>query len=531
VAFEYVPVDRDQLFLLPPDMRDWLPGDHLVWFVVDIVDSMDVSKLDELHPRDGVGRPAFDPRMMLALLFYAYATGERSTRRIATRCQTDIAFRIACANTIPDHATIARFRVQYGEIAEQLFLETLRLCAAAGLLDSELIAVDGTKMAGSAALRSNRTQAQIDEELQALASAAFRDSGDIEPGSDANTGSKPRSGPGSRRGDRGGRDGRLEKARADLTDADRREAEQRRELEAQRQSRHDQAAAHGHGVRGRAPRGQEVAKAQAALDRARQRWAEHNVQIIERARARGDQRFGGPRKHPEGRIVARAEKHLEQTKARFHAAGTFNTDDHTTNDHTTDDAVNDDAVNDRKANITDPDSRIMKTATGWLQGYNPQAAVNTHGIVVAFKLTNEQTDYGQCVPMMTLITSNLAATSTSLNPTLLFDAGYYSEDNLNADGPERLIAYTKSWKLDKTTPQTQLPPDATRAHKMRHRLATPEGRNLYKQRSHIIETLFGQTKHNRTMRYFLLRGLSKVKTEWATICLTHNLTKLAAHTN
>ena len=108
MAFEYVPVDRDQQFLLPPDVREWLPSTHLVWFVLDVVARVDTSRLHARHRRDGVGRRAYDPDMLLALLVYAYCTGQRSSRQIERLCEVDVAYRVICANSVPDHTTIAR---------------------------------------------------------------------------------------------------------------------------------------------------------------------------------------------------------------------------------------------------------------------------------------------------------------------------------------------------------------------------------------------------------------------------------------
>jgi len=97
--------DRDQLFLLPVSMRDWLAEGHLAWFVIEVVERIDTCGLHVRHRNDGVGRPAYDPDMMLALLFYAYATGMRSSRRIEASCRTDAAYRVICGGVVPDHAT------------------------------------------------------------------------------------------------------------------------------------------------------------------------------------------------------------------------------------------------------------------------------------------------------------------------------------------------------------------------------------------------------------------------------------------
>src|SRR5262245_50895114 len=113
VGYNFVRFDRDQLMLMPPSVADWLPGDHLAWFVIDVVDEFDLSEFMAAYRLDGRGGAAYHPAMMLALLVYAYATGERSSRRIERRCVDDVAFRVVAANQQLDHVTIARFRATH----------------------------------------------------------------------------------------------------------------------------------------------------------------------------------------------------------------------------------------------------------------------------------------------------------------------------------------------------------------------------------------------------------------------------------
>ena len=110
VGYNFAAVDRDQLMLLPPSMADWLAEDHLVWFVLDVVDQLDLSAFLAGYRADGRGGAAYHPAMMVALLVYAYSVGERSSRNIERRCVEDVAFRVVAANQCPDHATVARFR-------------------------------------------------------------------------------------------------------------------------------------------------------------------------------------------------------------------------------------------------------------------------------------------------------------------------------------------------------------------------------------------------------------------------------------
>src|SRR5919202_829165 len=150
MAQNFLACDREQELVLPPSLREWLPEGHLAWFVIDAVAQLDLRVFYGAYRADGHGRAAHDPAMMVALLLYAYAVGERSSRRIERRCGDDVAFRVISANRVPDHATIARFRVRHERALADLFADVLRLCSEAGLVRVELIAVDGTKVHANA---------------------------------------------------------------------------------------------------------------------------------------------------------------------------------------------------------------------------------------------------------------------------------------------------------------------------------------------------------------------------------------------
>ena len=161
----FLSCDRDQPLLLPPDLRDWLAEDHLAWFVIEAIEELDLEPFFASYRADGHGRAAHDPKMMVILLTYAYAVGERSSRGIERRCREDIAFRVICANQAPDHATIARFRVRHQEALGDLFGQVLGLCAQAGLVDVGVIALDGSKFAAAASDSAIRTYEQIAAEI------------------------------------------------------------------------------------------------------------------------------------------------------------------------------------------------------------------------------------------------------------------------------------------------------------------------------------------------------------------------------
>jgi transposase len=165
MAQNFIACDREQALLLPPSLREWLPEDHLAWFVLDAVDAMDLRAFFAGYREDGWGRAAHDPAMMVALLIYAYAIGERSSRRIERRCREDVAVRVVTANQAPDHTTIARFRQRHERPLGELFGDVLELCAEAGLVRVEVIAVDGTKVHANASQHANRDYEQLAREI------------------------------------------------------------------------------------------------------------------------------------------------------------------------------------------------------------------------------------------------------------------------------------------------------------------------------------------------------------------------------
>jgi transposase len=183
MAYNFLACDRDQAFLLPPDVRDWLPANHLAWFVLDVVDQLDLGPFLKAYRADGHGRAAYAPRMLLAVLLYGYCTGVRSSRQIERRCTEDIAFRVLSGNSTPDHVTIARFRVRHEQALAGLLVQSLRLCAAAGLVRLGLVALDGTKIAANAATAANRTHAHLQAQVaELLAQAAQADRADDQHG-------------------------------------------------------------------------------------------------------------------------------------------------------------------------------------------------------------------------------------------------------------------------------------------------------------------------------------------------------------
>jgi len=150
VSKTFRPYDPDQVFLMPASMRDWLPGDHLTYFISDVVDQLDLSGIMERYAGEERGYPPYHPRMMVKVLLYAYCVGVVSSRKIERRLCEDIAFRVLAANNTPDFRTISDFRKDHLKSLAGLFLQVLKLCQKAGLVKLGHVALDGTKIKANA---------------------------------------------------------------------------------------------------------------------------------------------------------------------------------------------------------------------------------------------------------------------------------------------------------------------------------------------------------------------------------------------
>jgi transposase len=535
MAKGYRPVPRDQAFLLPPDMRDWLPAGHPVHLVIEVVDRhLDTSAVHAARRTGGAGTAGYDPDMLTALLVWAYANRVTSSRRIEALCRTDIAFRIICAGDVPDHVTIARFRAGLGAAAGSLFDQVLMLCARLGMGQLGLVTLDGMKIAASASVSANRTE----ESLAKLAAQIAAEHAVTDAAEDALFG------PGTHGGevpaglaDPRTRADRITAALADL-EADRKAAEAQRDAQA---AAYLQAAATGQPRRGSRPAAADVVAAQILLDQATATqqakiddWQQRNEQAIT---ATGRGLRGRAPVPPAGHVlVRRAAAGLERARARAAAA-------------------------DRKAagkaaarkgpgpvrNITDPHSRLMHVrGGGYIQGYNTQNVTSQDGLIIATELTADPVDTAWFEPMAGAAQA-AAARITACRPAagndgdhdgdhdggqiglLLADAGYLSEHNLTIDGPDRLIATGKTRHLQQTASGQQpaggwhRTGPATTA--MAARLATSEGIAAYRHRGHIGERPHGHIKHNMGLRQLSVRGIPRASAEWKLACTVRNLFK------
>jgi len=505
----YVCPARDQLFLMPVSMRDWLDEGHLAYFVLDVVGELDTGVL---HRRPGgcPGRPPYEPEMMLALLLYAYCCGIRSSRRIEAHCRTDAAFRVICGGLVPDHATIARFVVEHEQALEGLFVEGVRLCAAAGLAELSVVALDGTKIAADASLARNRDAEWIRREITKLMALTAEDEPLVAADTDAVPGVEPVCAISTPAG-------RLARLKAALEVIKAQDAAAG-ELAARQSEAAAAAAEHGRLQIGRKPKDPHAALARAEIERAVARKRVEDLKAKRERRAAAalkGEKTVGPRLR-----IDKAQDALQAAQARLAAAR---------------EAVQAVPETERRVNITDPDSRIMTTKDGWVQGYNAQAIVNPQQIVLAVDVSQNPTDVQLFEPMNDKLTETLTAAGITTEVELeLADAGYCSETNLTCPGPDRLIATTKDWKQRRAARELghtdgPPPPGLTATEEMEHLLRTPQGHAAYKQRSQLIEPVFGDHKHNRQIRRFRRRGINAARSEWAFIHLAGNILKLYQH--
>jgi transposase len=498
----FIDCDREQAFLMPPSLRDWLPEDHLAWFVIESVQQMDLSAFYGAYRADGHGRAAYDPSMMVALVLFAFSTKERSSRGIERHCRQDIAYRVITANRVPDHATIARFVCRHEAALAELFSSVLGLCEKAGLVRSGVVAIDGTKMHANASRDANVDYDRVAREI--LAEAIATDEAEDEVHGDA-------------RGD--------ELPPELSTDPGRREW-LARELARQRagdgeESEPDRDAAHEFDVerlvaRSRGRRGWlREAKRQLDLDR----W--RDAAPVSRSRS---ERLLEAGRRLEDELAA--ERRGNEAYERYRATGRMKNGNRFGGPPK---PYKPPATPQGEVNLTDPDARVMRAFRGYVQGYNAQAAVNESQIVLAAEITVDPGDFSHLAPMITAMARELEQAGIEQTPgTAVADAGYWNEehmDEVTAEHGIQVLIRPDASKRDAPRPGWT----GGRFDWMRRVLSSELGEELYRQRKQTVEPVFGHTKHNRQFGRFHRRGRAAVRTEWRLIMMTHNLTKVHRH--
>jgi transposase len=520
VAKSYRPALRDQPMLLPVDMRDWLPADHLAWFLLEAVDELDVSAVEQHRRLGGAGTSGYDSRMLVTLLIYAYCQGVRSSRQIERMCVTDVAFR---AQDTPDHATVARFRANAQDAFRDLFAQVLVIATRAGLGSFGTVAIDGTKIRANASIDANRGKDWFDQQAEAVIEDAAR----IDQIEDAAATAEDVS-------------EQCDRVPAELADRTRRrdrirQAAQELAVQTQRRDRADedreraaiarrQRSESGQPVTGRIPDGpHRLAEARAHLAR---EIAIHEAKLDRYARliAAGKNPMGRPPLPMEecGR-VARARRVVANAEAVAARAATV-----------AEQTKPGKSLPTIVANTTDPQSRIIPTRRGFLQGYNAQFAATGDQLIVAIQVGQSTNDQACFLPMMRAAQNAAeqmhaaSGSSSHVIGTVLADAGYSSDANLNADGPDRLIALDKRRDHIRAAAEEPAfgapPPDATAREANAHRLRTCEGRDLYKRRGATVEPGIGNFK--KILDRFSRRGLNNADSELHLAAIACNLLKV-----
>lgn len=454
----FIACDREQVLLMPPSLRDWLPEDHFVWFVLDTVEALDLSAFDASYRADGHGRAAHAPSMMTALLVYAYCRGLRSSRGIERACLEDVAVRVIAANQRPDHSTIARFRARHEDALAALFGQVLGLCAQAGMVSVGVIAVDGTKLHANASRDANLDYEQVARKV--LEEAAEIDELEDQRYGDA-------------RGDElpvtlARREGR----RAWLVEA--------------RQRLENKRVANPKPVPRSRPKRLRESKRRLEEELATKYQGNADYEAFRAGVDKTGRRLGP----------------VKPAELPTSPEGTVNT--------------------------TDPDSKLLKARRGFVQGYNAQAVVNEHQIVIAAEIRSTAADFGHLEPMITAARNELKAAGVTEQPGIvLADAGYWhlkQMESIVSDGIQVLIRPDGDQRKG-TRRGWNGGPYAF----MRSVLETELGSSLYRKRKTMIEPVFGHTKFNRRAERFQRRGRSAVRSEWRLITGTHNLQKLYKH--
>ena len=439
--------DQNQTLILPLNIREWLPKGHLALFISDVVDEMDLTLIFAYYEGEERGSPPYDPCMMAKILFYAYCIGVSSSRKIAKKLHEDIGFRYIAAGNFPDFRTISDFRKIHINTLEELFVQVLLLCDAAGLVKLGTVSLDGMKVEANASLQKTKQYEALckeEEQLRKIVRDLFRQAERIDQEEDRLFGE--------------------DKCGDELPP----------------------------GFQNKKERLKRIRKAKEQLEKKQQKQYEEyqkNLKKREEMEKTRGKKLRGRKPYP---VSKAPDEEL-------------------------------------KANTTDPDSRVMKTRKGFIQGYNGQAMVDADSqIIVAGDLVQDENDRHQQIPMMEKLKKYLGR----IPEKLTMDAGYWDEQRLKQleEYIDLYVATEKDWKEREKLrnclpPRGRIPKNMGYKERMERKLRTKRGKEIYKKRCSSVEPVFGQIK-NRGLGRLLLKGLEKSKGEWLLICLSHNLLKL-----
>jgi transposase len=482
MAYSFVgPGNPDEAYLLPLDVRDWLPARHLAWGLLELTGRLDLSAFICWYRADGQGRPAYHPAMMVALIGYCYCKGIRSSRAVEAATYDDVGARVICGNLHPDHATVARFIGRHEEAVKGLLVASIAGCAREGLVTVDVVAGDGTKVRANAPAASNVTIEQLDlqiGELEKLVAAevdawvAQHRAEDAGPGDGGGDDSGPGPAPARDRG----------RKRTAATLARRRQARAR--LQAAEQERREQAEEERAGriarLEARAARARQQAQARAAA-------AEAKVAAWQGRAA--DKAAAGSGKRPDGRMPAGADQHSHVARARQAA-------DRAGAKLEAARAAPAAPVEPGKVNTADPASKMMQAKRGgYGQQHNVQVLAGKHQVIYAIAGWPSPVDTAALHPLLARGRASLdAAGTTARFGAILFDAGYASDANFTAgcDG-DLHVAVTREARQTGRLKDGRQPRHGKQSwQQMAAKLDTSEGKSLYKQRAGIIEPVFAQ---------------------------------------
>lgn len=483
----YRPYAPGQAYLLPPSPTEWLPEDHLAYFVLELVEDLDLAAIEGvLQRRDPRGERPFSPRMMTALLLYGYAVGVTSSRKLAKATFEDVAVRMLAAGEHPHFTTINDFRAVHREALAELFQQLLEECMSAGLVTLGHVAIDGTKMKANASKHKAMSHDRMvtdDARLTAEIQAYFDAAEAVDAAEDTQYGVG--------------------------------------------QQQHDLPAE----LRRREGRRAKIREVRAALQKETAK-ARATELVVMADTLRATAADPATASQTASAAMTAAAKHDQQ-------AAELDSDDDDDDDLPPPSSDDDlprnvppktkDGIPAPKAqrNFTDPDSRIMMRDGAFMQGYNAQVAVDgDHQIIVAAALSNQGTDVQYFEPMLERVVENCGAVPTCITA----DAGYFSVANVaaaDALGIEPFIAVGGHQRNGRPEPAaTTSNRQEPARHAMRALLESPAGHAIYARRKATVEPVFGQIKACRGIRQLSFRGIWKARCEWLLICATHNLLKL-----
>jgi len=502
--------------------------------MLDLVAGLDLSEIEAvIHAKDARGNRPHDPRMMTALLLYGYCVGVASSRRLERATWEDVGFRVLSGDQHPDHTAISTFRKTHLQAMSGLFVQVLRLCQEAKLVKLGHVALDGTKVQANASKhkamsheRMKKSEQELIEEVEAM----LRRAEEIDAAEDELYGK-------DKRGDElpeelCRRESRLKKiaeARQALeAEAAKRHAKQKQEQAERAQEKADKA-------KGKAkPKAEESAgdalfdaelSIETALGLAEERVedARREAEVQAKlAETPADRRKATLARQKQDRV----EGDLEKTRIEL----SWSTDEQEQSklpEHRVPTDAEGNPKPKAQRNFTDPDSRILKDGTSYVQGFNCQTVVDEeHQIIIAAGASNQAPDAEYLKPMLDAAVANCGA----IPAVFTADAGYWSDDNARFCEQMGTNAYIATGRQKHGAPPSDEADskgnESPLRSQMRDKLRTNDGKLRYARRKAVAEPPFGQIKEARGFRRFLLRGMDHVRQEWNLICTGHNIMKL-----